>query len=383
MPGMPKGVFGGNDIFSGGFPGGGATGGVFPGGGATGGGFPGGGMPGMGAGMPGGPGMSGGAGGTVFSSSPFIPGTMIKMPQGLSSSQVMENFDPDALGIKLPANVNKEDFSKIFQGGVAFDAMTQDIIKGMNPGMFGPMNNPYQMSQQAGLSMDNLGNFLVTASEGAPGNSYIVKAKSLEAEGKFKEAAEVLKDSSAPFAQFPDALVHAYRAELEAKAGNTQVAVDAIEKCLAMSPFDDKLYDKAGKFYKEAGIEGPKVFCNGLKPQFDVQPFIKEGRTLVPFRALAETLGAQVGWNGDTQTVTVIKGGKVISMTVGENTATVDGNPVTLDVPPTIVDGRTVVPLRFIGESLDADVSYDGDTEIIKVLPTAAESTAGTETAGQ
>jgi len=56
-------------------------------------------------------------------------------------------------------------------------------------------------------------------------------------------------------------------------------------------------------------------------------------------------------------------------MTVGNNNALVDGNPVTLDVPPTIVDGRTVVPLRFVGESLNANVSYDENTEIVKVLP--------------
>jgi len=305
----------------------------------------------------------------TFSPPLFIPGTMIKIPQGVSANQAVENFDANKLGIKLPAHLKPEDFTKALNGQLKIDTVTQEYIKGMNPGKFGPMSNPYALSKEAGLSMDSLGNFLVKASEGAPGNPYITKAKALESEGKFDEAAKVFNDPEAPFANYPDAMVWAYQAELKAKAGDKKEAVDTIEKSLAISPNDDKLYAKAGQIFKDAGIEGPKIFVNGVKPDFDVKPFLTEGRSMVPFRALAETMGAQVGWNAENQTITVLKGSKVIEMTVGNNNALVDGNPVTLDVPPTIVDGRTVVPLRFVGESLNANVSYDENTEIVKVLP--------------
>jgi len=90
---------------------------------------------------------------------------------------------------------------------------------------------------------------------------------------------------------------------------------------------------------------------------------------LVPFRALCETMGAQVDWNAEEQKISVLKESKVVEMTVGSSTALVDGKPFTLDVPPKVVNGRTVVPLRFVGESLDTTVSYDENTEIIKVMP--------------
>jgi len=311
----------------------------------------------------------GNIGKTTFSSQPFIPGTMIKMPEGATVNQVVDNFDANKLGIKLPSHVKQEDFTSVLKGKMKLDTVTQEYIKGMNPGKFGPMSDPFALSRQAGLQMDSMGNFLVKASEGAPGNPFIVKAKALEAEGKYKEAAEVFSDPKAPFANYPDALVWAYQAQLKSKAGEKQKAVEDIEKTLAIAPNNESLYSKAGEIFKEAGITGPKVFVNGVKPDFDVKPFIQEGRTLVPFRALCETLGAQVGWNAETQTITVLKGSKVIEMTIGNNTALVDGKQTTLDVPPSIVDGRTVVPLRFVGESLDTKVSYDDNTEIIKVLP--------------
>lgn len=291
---------------------------------------------------------------------------MIKMPPGMTVDKIIDNFDVNKFDVKLPPFMRGEDFGKVLKGEAKVDSVTQDFIKGMNPGKFGPMSNPFAVAQEAGLSMDNVGNFLLKMTEGAPGNKDIAKAKALEAEGKFKEAADALRE---PLSKYPDALVQAYMAELDVKSGNKMKAVENIEKTLALAPSDDKLYVKAGQIFKEAGIIGPKVFVNGVKPDFDVKPFIEEGRTLVPFRALAETIGAQVEWNAESRKVTVLKDNKVVEMTLGSKLALVDGKQVTLEVPPQIVNGRTVVPLRFVGESLDADVNYDADTEIIKVSP--------------
>lgn len=323
----------------------------------------------MTGGMP--SGMPGGVA-SGMSSVPFIPGTLIKMPAGATVGSVMQDLDPGKLGIKLPSFVKAEDFTKVMQGQASLDMQSQDIIKALNPGKFGPMADPYAMSRSMNFGMDSMGNFLVQASEGMPGNPYITKAKALEDEGKYAEAAELLNDPNTPFAQYPDAPVHAYRAQLEAKAGNKQAAVNYIENALALAPTDDALYKKAGEIFKEAGVAGIKVFVNGVVPDFGTtKPVLENGRTLVPFRSLAETMGASVNWDQATQGITVVKGDKTVQMTIGSKTATVNGNPVTLDVEPKIVDGRTLVPLRFVGEGLDASVGYDQSTEIIKILPKA------------
>jgi len=301
----------------------------------------------------------------------YIPGTLVRLPSGTSLEQAMTNFDPNALGITLPSFMLPADFQRIMNGQATVDNMTQEMIKALNPGKFGPMSDPYIMSRNSGLSMDEMGNFFVQASTGAPGNPYIVKAKSLADEGKYDEALEALNDPNAPFNQFPDAMIHTWKAALAANAGVTSNAVQDIEKALALAPFDEKFYQQAGEIYKQAGITGPQVFVNGVKPEFDVKPFVDSGRTLVPFRALAETMGAEVNWDAETKTVTVLKGDKEINMVIGSNAATVNGSPVTLDVPPKVVDGRTVIPLRFVGESLDSEVGYNGDTKIIKILPRA------------
>lgn len=299
----------------------------------------------------------------------YIPGTLVKLPAGTTLEQTMANFDPNSLGIKLPTFITPADFQKIMNGQATVDNMTQEMIKALNPGKFGPMADPYIMSRTSGLTMDELGNFFVQASEGAPGNPFIVKAKDLADEGKYEEALEALNDPAAPFNQFPDAMIHTWKAALAANAGITDNAVMDIEKALALAPYDEKFYQQAGEIYKQAGITGPQVFVNGVKPDFDVKPFVDSGRTLVPFRALAETMGADVAWNPETKTVTMTKGEKEINMVIGSNNALVNGSPVTLDVPPKVVDGRTVIPLRFVGESLDSDVSYNNETKLIKILP--------------
>lgn len=99
------------------------------------------------------------------------------------------------------------------------------------------------------------------------------------------------------------------------------------------------------------------VAVNGNQIAFDQQPYIANGRTMVPFRGIAEALGAKVNWDEAANKVT-ITGDKTVELTIGSTTAAVDGQAVTLDVPAVVAGGRTMVPLRFIGESLGAEVNY-------------------------
>jgi len=106
---------------------------------------------------------------------------------------------------------------------------------------------------------------------------------------------------------------------------------------------------------------------NGVVSALDAPPFITNSRTMVPLRFISESLGAQVDWNALSRTVTVQGGGNTIILTVGVSTATVNGQVRSLEAPPQIVGARTFVPLRFINESLGAQVSYNSTTRSITI----------------
>jgi len=91
----------------------------------------------------------------------------------------------------------------------------------------------------------------------------------------------------------------------------------------------------------------------------DLQPFVRDGRTLVPARFISEALGAEVGWCGVEQKVTITKDNTEIILTIGSAVYTVNGSQRTLDVPAQLREGRTVVPLRLIAEIFGCEVEWD------------------------
>ncbi len=114
--------------------------------------------------------------------------------------------------------------------------------------------------------------------------------------------------------------------------------------------------------------ENIKVIIDIKNVKFDVPPTIINGRTLVPLRAIFEALGATVEWDDATQTVTSEKGETKISLTINSNIMTVNGEEKTLDVPATLIDSRTLVPVRAISESFGLAVAWDGDNNIVSIL---------------
>ncbi len=101
--------------------------------------------------------------------------------------------------------------------------------------------------------------------------------------------------------------------------------------------------------------------------KFDTPPVIKEGRTLIPVRAITEGFGAELEWNSEEKKVTIKKGDKEIILYLDNRTAIVDGEEVELDVPSTAYNNRTYVPLRFIIENFGLKVDYDEETGLIEV----------------
>ena len=116
------------------------------------------------------------------------------------------------------------------------------------------------------------------------------------------------------------------------------------------------------------------VIYNGEKLEFDVPPMLINGRTMVPMRAIFEALQATVHWNDYNQTVVGVStfGDRIVTP-IGSTTATINDLPVTIDSPPVLVNGRTLVPLRFISESMDCTVGWDDATSTVTIESVGTE----------
>lgn len=88
---------------------------------------------------------------------------------------------------------------------------------------------------------------------------------------------------------------------------------------------------------------------------------------MVPLRGIFESLGAKVEWNQQKQTVKATLNNTVIELKINSTNAIVNGKTVKIDVAAKIVNNRTLVPLRFISESLGATVKYDGTKKQIDI----------------
>lgn len=126
-----------------------------------------------------------------------------------------------------------------------------------------------------------------------------------------------------------------------------------------------QILSNAAAFTSDDWILTTNITYNGNKIDSDVPPYVKDGRTLAPIRAILEALGMTVSWDGATQTATAVKADITINVTINSNIAIVNGEQKTLDVPAEITNGRTFVPVRFFGEALGMTVDWDGYTKTV------------------
>ncbi|WP_225999211.1 stalk domain-containing protein [Paenibacillus sp. BJ-4] len=110
------------------------------------------------------------------------------------------------------------------------------------------------------------------------------------------------------------------------------------------------------------------VYVNDRPLQLAAQPLLLGGTTLVPIRQLFEAQGAGLSWDGTSKTVTATKGNTVLTYRIGELSATLNGNPLSLNVPGQIIKGNTMVPLRFVSEALGSTVKWDAPTRAIRIV---------------
>lgn len=110
-----------------------------------------------------------------------------------------------------------------------------------------------------------------------------------------------------------------------------------------------------------------RVFVEGEPVVFDQPPIIEGGRVLVPLRGIFEKMGATVEWRPTTRMVVAARGNTLVELAIGSRIAKVNDRPITLDVPALIIRGRTLVPLRFISESLGAQVDWNPATRTVLI----------------
>lgn len=113
--------------------------------------------------------------------------------------------------------------------------------------------------------------------------------------------------------------------------------------------------------------EAIKIFINGIELKTPVNSVNENGTTLVPMRSIFEALGMTVEWDNETQTVVGENDKVAIRLSIGNKAAYVNGVEKELLSAPQIINGSTMVPIRFVSESTGCEVSWNGETNTIEI----------------
>lgn len=117
-------------------------------------------------------------------------------------------------------------------------------------------------------------------------------------------------------------------------------------------------------------IGNPVMTVNGAEQNIDengTAPLIRNGVTLVPIRAIIEAMGGSVSWDQTSETASLEYNGDKIDLTIGSETAYLNGEANTLDTAPAVINSRTMLPIRFIAEGFRFDVEWESGTQTITV----------------
>lgn len=123
-----------------------------------------------------------------------------------------------------------------------------------------------------------------------------------------------------------------------------------------------------------------QIILDGQRIQGDADPYIVSNTTLVPMRLVSTSLGAQIEWSQSDKVVKINQGGTLLSIPLGSKTAYVNGNSVDLEASVTSLNGRIMVPLRFVGQGLGLDVNWSQATQTITL--TTPDGPIGVPTPG-
>jgi len=139
-------------------------------------------------------------------------------------------------------------------------------------------------------------------------------------------------------------------------------------------------------------IDNPMMSVNGIEMDIDppdegepprnTKPIVVNGRTVVPIRVIVETMGGKVGWDGPTKEITMKTADHTVVMWIDKKDLEVDGQTKEMDIAPFELNGRTLVPVRFVAENIGCVIDWISKTQqIVIVYYTGGSAPAGSETA--
>lgn len=126
-----------------------------------------------------------------------------------------------------------------------------------------------------------------------------------------------------------------------------------------------------------------KVMVENNYLELSVNPVLENERTLVPLRAIFEAMGVEVGWDESTQIIRGTQAENIIILQLNNKIASINGKEVELDAAAKAIDGRTLVPVRFIAESLGAEVGWDQESKTVLINSVLVKQDKAKETKPQ
>lgn len=140
-------------------------------------------------------------------------------------------------------------------------------------------------------------------------------------------------------------------------------------------PQEVAIYGKPVSHVDENVPLGQDILVGYNRLNIDFEPYgqnpvAQDGHTLVPLRAIFEAMGATVDWNNDTQTVSAVRYGRTVELTIGSDQIYVNGEAKALDVPAQIINGTTMVPLRAVAEAFDCEVNWNDEARRVYIEET-------------
>lgn len=115
----------------------------------------------------------------------------------------------------------------------------------------------------------------------------------------------------------------------------------------------------------QMAVGRPSITVDGEPRSLEVAPTLVNGTTFIPVRFFVDALGGQIAWDEDERRVTILRGDRMIDLWIGEKSAVMDGKRVTVPEAPRIMKERTMLPLRFIAEALGWQVGWDAKTQSV------------------
>jgi uncharacterized repeat protein (TIGR02543 family) len=125
----------------------------------------------------------------------------------------------------------------------------------------------------------------------------------------------------------------------------------------------------------ELTIGSSTMYVDGSPVVLEAAPIILNSRTLLPIRAVVEATGGTIAWEASTQNVTIVRKDTTLELWIGSGEANLNGQLVSIDsdpmVIPIIMNGRTLLPLRFVAEALALDIQWDAAVQKITITYTS------------